>query len=457
MRARGRRPANYETRAAKRPGPRPRAGDSIDRSSVGNLLVSLQRTAGNAAVSRLMASGPPVVQRRILKEFAPKPVAEMELTRDGEPYWVTAMVAALELAPPGQDAATFDGYSDSLVATMAGKRSKWITVVVRDAPADGTERYHTFETFTRLLPTTFEGTIIPYSPLGSEQVVGWPRLNEPGDPTDWKTKVDDLIRTAQGAQLRKDAEGLQKAESALMDLMAEALRLPRTKIVPKREPLVPGVINFDIESNEEHGATQGGTVPTDRTSPLKEPAVTIGPGAMTDPASLESTVVHELTHAEHARTAIRWVKQWRASGSDQEFAPWILKQVKGARLDTITLKIIEEQVGQPIVSSQGAIITGSSVTESLAYLAAFVTLYHRQDVDAVEEGDAGDTKLFQKLAYLSEEWVEAGHAVQKSVLDELGQYYSTTLGPRHQERLKKHVLSRRDTTGFWSGLAKRFG
>lgn len=276
--------------------------------------------------------------------------------------------------------------------------------------------------------------VIPYE-LPAGRIVRWTRLGQKGDPNAWQ----EQLRLATGLQHSTLPEKRATARSAYLYLLTDAIGLREDDVHDSTGgEAAPGKVSFNLDHRDSSAhAGVAGAIPSDRTTPLPEPTLEVGPRAFGDLIALRGTLLHEFTHLGHAVKTIEAVRRWRATERKLPFLAWLERQ----RLDPVEHAIIAEQV-TPHAES----------TESLAYLRGFTSSYHLYDLSAIPDDVVGDTKLFKELGYLAEEWPRAAHAVQDEVIEQLVAYRDA-LPPDHQARFNAYVRGRRGGAGFWAKLS----
>jgi len=362
----------------------------------------------------------------------------------GERQWSTPgdvgevrgeLTAARELALGSGSSDGFDGYETLLQARIAAGSASNVGVVVQDA----TGRYHAFETdvppLSRSTPLAYHA-VIPYVLRGA-RVAGWVNLRR---GTGWEGKLDATRRLTDRAQLRQ----------AYVEVLVDGVGLPSDAVYDSTGGTpAPGKVNLDLDLDHVAGhAGVAGAVPSDRTSPLPEPSLEVGPRAFGSLVDLRATLLHEHVHLNHARRAVEAVRRWREETTTGSFPAWLRKQRKAGSIDEVTYDIVAEQVTE-----------ASSSTEALAYLTSFLATYHLRDIVADGAGGPADALHFGKLSELATEWVHASHHVQDEVVRLLVSYRDEVLEEAHRGRLVDYAGRRQaEAIGndrlFWSHLSR---
>ena len=332
--------------------------------------------------------------------------------------------AERELTLGSDGAGAFDGYESEEQAAIAASSSPKVGVVV----ADQDDRFHAYE--TDLDPAPVETYAQPYD-LKAGRVVRWTRLRDPGDPAIY----EEQMRYAGSLASSTVAPIRMLARPWFINTLVRDVGLKRTEIHDSSGgDSLPGKINFNVHLKDANAhAGIKGALPADRDSELPVPKLEVGPLAFGDLVALRGTLLHEYEHMRHAEQAIEAVRLWRATTSDGEFGPWLERRHKAGKLDAVDLAVIKEQVAGK-----------SSNTESLAYLTGFMSTYHLRPLAEIPADEIGDTKLFQDLVELADEWTHANHVVQEGVVERLRAYRDATLDDEHRRRLQAWAGRRRD-------------
>ena len=191
-------------------------------------------------------------------------------------------------------------------------------------------------------------------------------------------------------------------------------------------------MSFDLgyaDANAHAGIT--GKLPSDRTTPLPEATLTIGPGAFLGFAALRATVLHEFEHVNHARLAKATVERWRATTTAGSFDSWLARERKAGRITLVEEALIGEEV-------KG----GTKNTESLSYLVSFMATYEQVDLSKIPVGDEfAEVFVFGKLEQLTGDWIDANHVVADEVVART-LTYRDALGEPHRSRLMGYAERR---------------
>jgi hypothetical protein len=336
---------------------------------------------------------------------------------------------------------TTDGaYDTEQEAAVAAGERPHVGVIV----ADDDGRFRAYE--TDLVPTwgPLFSHMVPFE-LPAGRVVRWTRLAQDGDPAAWK----EQLRLATALEHSSKPEKRETARRTYLHLLTDAVGLLPTDVHDSTGGTPePGKVSFDLDHRDSRAhAGVAGAIPSDRTTPLPEPTLEVGPLAFGDLISLRSTLLHEFTHLGHATKTIAAVKEWRETELKLPFSAWLDRRRRAGKIDAVEHAVIAEQV-----------TAHSETTESLAYLRDFTSAFHLRDLAAVGEGEVADLMLFEDLGKLSSEWPRAAHAVQDKVVEELVAYRDGTLSAEHAQRFTAYVRRRRDAAGesvfglFWGKL-----
>ncbi|WP_028062593.1 hypothetical protein [Solirubrobacter soli] len=398
--------ATRERRRHRPPDQLAKDGPAPAQPAPAALLLAVQRGAGNQAAGRL-------ARRR---EQAPATLAP--------PFTVGSIVSGdfmvtVEIAAQHE---VGDGWETEQEAAVAAASGGQIGVVVQDAEG----RLRAFE--TDMVPFDSPAHSVPAMlPVG--RVVRFARVSSPKEPMSWLDQ-QAYIRDLNGSG---EPERVLLARRMLCGLLVSEVGLRADDVNDSTEggPLA-GKVNVNIDLADARGhAGKPGPVPCDRTTPLEEPMLEIGPLAFNNPISLRGTVLHEFEHIHHTEKAIEAVGRWRATEPRDDFPVWLDKQLKRGKISALDHGVIREQVS-----------SGTEATESLAYLTGFMATYHLRPLDDIE--------LFTSLVHLADEWPRAGHAVQEETITQLLAYREGLETP-HKDALDAFVAPRR-TELFWNRL-----
>lgn len=368
----------------------------------------------------------------------PGPVGEVTASIEALGYESTEQASAIREVALGP-AATFEGFETEREAAVAASGGERVGVVVADAEG----RFHAYE--TDLEPTwgPILSHVIPYD-LDDARVVRWANLEMNGGAASLEQQITHARSLTSHPLARKKLE----ARPLYLGLLETAVGLDRSEIHDSTggKP-VPGKLSFNLDYMDANAhAGVAGEIPSDRTTPLPEPTLELGPLAFEDLPSLRATLLHEFTHLNHHTQTVAAVERWRATTTDGPFLNWLQRELKAGRIDAIDFSVIKEHV-------EG----GTETTESLSYLISFVSSYHLRDLAEYPSEDA-DGKLFAKLDQLASDWVGADHVVQDYVADQLNAYRDT-LDDAHRERINAFIAKRsiehgpRSRVGpFWGRL-----
>jgi hypothetical protein len=293
--------------------------------------VRLQRSIGNAAAARLLASPPnrqpqkPCSQWPLSRQPQPsqrsgKDARALEgrvvlqgKSRQHEPVTVRT---TQEIVPPWEDKDGFPGFGDELLAVISATRRSTekglVTVVWLEGGA-----FHALETDTRSLENVPDA-----SPSGSVVRVLEPRRQVAGE--DWSKRIGEA----------KAAPTLGEQTRAYIDLLVEVTGIERgnVHVCPTVHPsdkappdAKPGLLNFALWKRDANATTYPATLRAHRTEPLPEPVIVMGPESFErgSPEFVRGTVVHETRHARHLKRLIELISDWRASGSRRTFHQWL--------------------------------------------------------------------------------------------------------------------------------------
>jgi hypothetical protein len=402
------------------------------------------------------------VQRKALSGFIPRKVGELQGTQGpgGDELPAKAVTATEELDPPGTPSrAPFEGFSEELQASTAARRGSNMAVVARDTD----ERYHALLTDAPSLPPDAEGSFVPTN-LDGLTFVSVARLRTPVGADRWKSILDTAMSAYARWTMTRNRFDKGLAELCFQLLVIDAMGVPPDKVRGSTDQeWRTGVINIDLRLQGDAGGKAGSTEPLRTTGAPSDPRPTVGvgPSVFATPDNVESTITHELTHAEHTRLAVRWLKRWRASqskGSAASVVPfhsWLAKQ----KVDDAVKFLVLEQLAPEEGDSRelSTLKAGSSNTELLSYLAGFKATYERTDVGP----DASHPDLEHFLHHLDEYWGGASDDVRSRVVDELGAFLGR-VDAAHRERFRTAVQNRRSDarnhetkySKLWPSLAR---
>ncbi len=240
-------------------------------------------------------------------------------------------VRELALGP----ATGFEGFATEQEAAVAAAGSENIGVVVVDAEG----RFHAYATDLEPVWGPIFSGVKKRELAAGARVVRWTRLDASGGAATFAEQTrfaERLVRTGYPDLARRVYLGALATATGLV----EADLHDATGATAE-----PGKVSFDLgyeDANAHAGIT--GKLPSDRTTPLPEATLTVGPGAFTGFAALRATVLHEFEHVNHARLAKAAVERWRATTTEGTFDSWLKRERKAGRIDAIQEALIREEV-----------------------------------------------------------------------------------------------------------------
>jgi hypothetical protein len=332
----------------------------------GRVISSMQRTAGNLAVTRALTRS---LRRVPIGSVAGRPLGTISSTDDRSESNDTTIRAEIELVSDGNRPGHFDGFATrALGYAEAWREHEMLCAVVRDRG----DRFHTIKTTFRGRRRVRTYEIVP-APHGfaSLEWVNLPRrrqaAREPGEPLrSWAERARsarDLQLLWKRNQVPADFEcphgdhgvsgPLTSAalrlclEEQFAALAAEAAGIPVEEIHivgPGRSPNARAVLNFDI-TLEVSGRGGVGRLPTDRESTLPPSTLTVGPPAFQTESDVRMLAVgvHESAHVDHTELARQWIQRWRATPTRASFADWLREQRDRRRLSGEQYDLIVER------------------------------------------------------------------------------------------------------------------
>ncbi len=189
-----------------------------------------------------------------------------------------------------------------------------------------------------------------------------------------------------------------------------------------------GVLNFDDSASPaSYGYTfykGNARLPNKKSDPLPTPASAITRNAFLSPVNVMMTALHELDHFESRKLAAATVKRWRASKTNLQVRPWLVRQGQRGLSSESVLRILE-------LYNQG-----DALSESAARIAGFVGCYHAFPLVA------GHTRLppgkrnapFIQLGDIWRFWRRLDASMKPVLLKRLNRY-ATALPRRHRDEL----------------------
>jgi hypothetical protein len=384
-------------------------------------LLAAQRSAGNAAVSRMLARSPLA---------PPGPVGDVTASIAMIGYEETEEATAVRELTLGP-AAGFRGFETEQEAVVAAAGSEKIGVVVADAEG----RFHAYATDLEPVWGPIFSGVTKRELGGGARVVRFTHLDTSGGAATFAEQTDFAERLVRIGEL-------ELARKVYLGALETATGLDPSELHDatggKAEP---GKVSFDLgykDANAHAGIT--GKLPSDRTTPLPEGTLTIGPGAFLGFAALRATVLHEFEHVNHARQAKAAVERWRAETTGGSFDTWLARERKAGRLSLVEEALIREEVGG-----------GTKNTESMSYLVSFMAAYEQVDLSEIPVDDnIAEAFVFGKLEQLTGDWIHADHVVADHVVARM-QTYRDALGEPHRSRLMRYATRRHTElkgTGF---------
>lgn len=117
---------------------------------------------------------------------------------------------------------------------------------------------------------------------------------------------------------------------------------------------------------DEHNAYIGPLIPITRRGPLPRVAIILGPSAFAQGKVFAiATLRHEMAHASHAQTAIRWLLSWRDDPAAGSFVAWVDAKHRAKRMGDVDFGLVSDSIAA----------TGSAFphTELLAWVEGMMT------------------------------------------------------------------------------------
>lgn len=396
---------------------------------------------GSAASTNPARLGRPAVQRRPLPDLKDTRLGSIGFELPGGGLFRGDIRVESELTPPGRDPGRFEGYTDRLLAVARCWREDALCAVFEDDSG----RYHAMKTNWPARDPRVEG--LHLSPAEGIRGLQWVHVTDEaaaraaeeadgGRHRSWGDRVQQVKRwhdawTAgtvppdfQPNDGQRTRQALREAiERGYVSLLAEVLGIGRNEIHVARsaDDWEPRRINFDLTLTVR-GRGGIGSLPEDReTDNLPEPTVVIGPKAIEAETRLSAlaTAIHEATHYAHGERTLELWNRWRRSRLHLTFVEWLRR--RRSRKDDPEEEILAEET----------VRVGKSNTEALARMQAFVSTYHRFELD--------DTRTrFISIDMLPNYWSGTDSAVKTNIIRRLATYVDS-LPDKYRQDLVRHM------------------
>ena len=448
------------------------------------VVLALQKTAGNRAVGRLL-------QREAMPRMAGQPLGRLEIIADVGAV-SAQLVASAELVPPEARPGAFDGYATRFHAIARAATATTVVAIVRDAEG----RFHAFDTGHvvpgRGAPETMRPRDVRVSPVASSgwSIVDWARLHERetgGDRARLAARASALAlryrraaatvrsgealladthlnaeqRSATEAALIRDRAQLTSSAPSCNRSMTASARISsasrRCSSRPRPAARGPGFRcrrarggdrrdrpcrPDDVRARRPGEAGMSYRLPTGEhdATPAFGLAVSSELLESGDQAGAVGTLAHEATHYAHAQQAAdlqrTWQRERAARRTTLEFRPWL----RSRHLPPEELALVEEAIGG---DQQG--------TQLLAYAEGFCASFHLRVPRPDPPAD-----WFGQLDGVARHWAGRRSPVARALLARLRTYYVDGLDRAHQDLLDRWIddgLARPPATGDDAGDA----